>query len=133
MAAPLAVNIVDVPLQIETFDPALTTGTALTVIVCTAVLTQPAALVPVTVYDVVAVGLAVIVVPVVAERPVDGAQEKEDAALPPASGAVVGDILLIVPVTVPLSDPADESAIVLPDASSNDQAPMTPVVAAAIR
>ena len=52
----------------------VSTGSALTVIVCVPVLTQPKALVPVIVYVLVAVALQVTVAPVDALRPVAGDQ-----------------------------------------------------------
>lgn len=72
-APPDAVSVVDEPLQIG-LTPALTVmvGNAFTVTDIEAVLLQPAALVPVTVYVILLVGLAVTVAPVVAESPVAG-------------------------------------------------------------
>ena len=66
---------VDDPLQMDD-DTGVTvsTGSALTVIVCVPVLTQPKALVPVIVYVLVAVALQVTVAPVDALRPVAGDQ-----------------------------------------------------------
>jgi hypothetical protein len=74
VAAPVAVSVVALPLQIATGAPALTTGIGFTETVMVVLLVQPAAFVPVTVYIVVADGCAVTDAPVVAESPVDGAQ-----------------------------------------------------------
>jgi hypothetical protein len=71
---PVAVKPVEAPLQIATLEPPLITGIKFTVTVTAAVLLQPAALVPVTVYVIVDVGLAVTLAPVVADNPVDGDQ-----------------------------------------------------------
>lgn len=60
------------PSHIVTFDPALTVGSELTVTVTLAVLEQPVADVPVTVYVLVAEGDAVGLAQVVQESPVDG-------------------------------------------------------------
>jgi len=49
VVAPVAVRVVDEPLQIAAPAPALTTGNGFTVIVTVAVLLQPRVLVPVTV------------------------------------------------------------------------------------
>jgi len=69
---PLAVNPVDDPLQMVTFEPPLTVGSGFTLTVTVAVPLHPLA-VPVTVYVVVPDGLAVTLVPVVAERLEPGA------------------------------------------------------------
>jgi hypothetical protein len=61
-------------LHMATLEPPLITGIGLTETVTVAVLLQPAALVPVTVYVIVDVGLAVTLAPVVADNPVDGDQ-----------------------------------------------------------
>ena len=67
MVAPVAVSVDDPPGHTEAGDAAaVTTGIGFTVIVTVAVLTHPAAEVPVTVYVVVAVGVAVTEAPVVA-------------------------------------------------------------------
>ena len=58
-------------------EPPLIAGNGLTVTVTTAVLMQPAPLVPVTVYVVVPAGLAVTLAPVAADNPVDGDQAYE--------------------------------------------------------
>jgi hypothetical protein len=58
-----------------TLEPPLITGVVLTVTVTVAVLVQPAADVPVTVYVVVDAGFALTVAPVVADKPVEGDQE----------------------------------------------------------
>ena len=71
---PVAVNIVEEPLQIATPEPAPMVGMALTVTVTITVLLQPL-VVPVTVYIVVDDGLAVTLAPVVADKPVDGDHE----------------------------------------------------------
>ena len=73
MVAPPAVNVVDPPLQIlvlgETVSPS---GVTVTVTVPVA---EHDPVVPVTVYVVVVVGLAVTLAPVEADKPVDGDQE----------------------------------------------------------
>jgi hypothetical protein len=80
--APLAVSVVLLPVHIEGAEGLIvTTGKGLTVTVTVAVLVQPAALVPVTVYVVVAVGDAVTVVPVVELKPVEGVQLYVEAPL----------------------------------------------------
>ena len=71
---PPAVSVVEVPVHIATDEPPLMVGNAFTVTVFVPVLIQPLASVPVTVYIVVVVGLAVMPEPVVAVRPVDGDQ-----------------------------------------------------------
>ena len=72
MLAPEAVKVVEPPIQMATSLPPLTVGRALTVTTTWSVFTQPFASVPVSVYVVVAVGLAVIEAPVVALKPVAG-------------------------------------------------------------
>jgi hypothetical protein len=72
VAAPEAFKVVDEPLQIATLEPPLTTGNGFTVIVTVAVFTQPLEFVPVTVYVVVAVGLAVGLAQFVQVRPLPG-------------------------------------------------------------
>jgi hypothetical protein len=63
--APLAVSVAAPPGQITDGDaPTLTTGLAFTVTLTVAVAEQPLALVPVTVYDVLALGLTTILAPV---------------------------------------------------------------------
>jgi hypothetical protein len=79
VAAPVAVRVVDVPLQIDTAAPALTTGTGLTFTVIVPVPVQPREDVPVIVYVVVVVGFAVGLAQLVHERPVAGLQEYVDA------------------------------------------------------
>jgi hypothetical protein len=69
--APLAVKDVDEPEQIVC-EATVKVGVGLTVIVAVAVLVHPEADVPVTVYAVVTVGLAVTALPVVALNPVEG-------------------------------------------------------------
>jgi hypothetical protein len=69
---PLAVSVADAPLQIETPEPALIAGNGLTVTVTVALFVHPLLVMPVTVYVLVVVGLAITVAPVVAERPVAG-------------------------------------------------------------
>ena len=59
MDAPVAFNVVDEPLHIVTLLPALTVGNAFTFTVTFAVFTQPLASVPVTVYVVAVVGVAI--------------------------------------------------------------------------
>lgn len=71
--APFAVSVVEPPTQIRSLFT-VTVGVVLTVTVEVAVAVQPAAVAPVTVYIVEAVGLAVTVEPVVALRPVEGLQ-----------------------------------------------------------
>lgn len=73
MVAPLAVKTVEPPLQIEVFgDTVRASGVTVTVTVPVA-LHDP--LVPVTVYVVVALGLALTLAPVEADNPVGGDQE----------------------------------------------------------
>jgi hypothetical protein len=73
--APLAVIEVEEPLQYAAATGVtVNTGIGLTVIVCVRVPTQPAPLVPVTVYVVVDVALQVTVAPVDALKPVAGLQ-----------------------------------------------------------
>jgi hypothetical protein len=67
------------PVQIVVFGLADTVGLLLTVTVTEAVLTQPAALVPVSVYVVVIVGLATGLVQVVQDNPVAGDHTYVDA------------------------------------------------------
>ena len=75
MEAPLAVNVAVCPVQIIVeLDTELTTGNGFTVTVTCAVAVQPLLSVPVTVYVVVADGLAVTGEPVVALRFVEGVQ-----------------------------------------------------------
>jgi hypothetical protein len=69
----LALSVVLPPLQIVTFDPAVTVGGALTVTVTLALEEHPA-LVTVTVYVVVTVGLADGLETVVLLKPVEGLQ-----------------------------------------------------------
>ena len=71
----MAVSVVDEPLHIAILEPAPIEGKAFTVTVTVAVLSQPNELVPVTVYIVVVPGLAAMLEPVVADKPVDGDQE----------------------------------------------------------
>jgi hypothetical protein len=61
-------------LQIAVPLPALTTGAGLTLTVTVALLLQPERLLPVTVYTVVVIGLAVALEPVVDDKPEDGIQ-----------------------------------------------------------
>lgn len=76
MLAPLAPIVVDEPLQIaDAPTEVLMVGSGFTVMVRVAVLTQPLALVPLTVYVVVTVGEAVTFAPVVTLSPVDGDHE----------------------------------------------------------
>lgn len=65
--APVALRVVELPLQILLSGPALIVGFAFTVIVAVSVLLQPLASVPVTEYLVVAVGETGNVEPVVPE------------------------------------------------------------------
>jgi hypothetical protein len=69
---PLDVNVNVEPAQIGELLPAVGVGNAFTVTVTVPVLVQPAAVVPVTVYVIVEVGLAVTVAPVVDDKPVAG-------------------------------------------------------------
>ena len=71
MLAPLAFRFVDAPTQMEG-EFAVTVGVGFTVTVAVAVAVHPEAEAPVIVYEVVTVGLAVTVDPVVALRPVAG-------------------------------------------------------------
>ena len=74
MLAPLAVSTTLPPEQIDGADGLIsTTGLALTVTVTVVVPVQPVRAVPVTVYVVVVVGLAVTIAPVVPDKPVPGA------------------------------------------------------------
>ena len=94
---PLAVSVVEVPVHIATDAPPLMVGKALTVTVFVPVLIHPLASVPVTVYIVVVVGLAVMPEPVVAVRPVDGDQLY---VVPPPAVSVVE-----VPVHIATDEP----------------------------
>lgn len=69
--APDAVKVVEDPVHIDTSEPPLVAGRGLTLTVTTAVLLHPE-LVPVTVYVVIIVGLAVTLVPVEADSPTAG-------------------------------------------------------------
>ena len=69
---PVAVSVVDEPLQIAMLEPPLIVGNVFTVTVTLAVLLQPFELVPVTVYVLVVVGLAVTLAQVVQDKPVAG-------------------------------------------------------------
>ena len=69
---PVAVSVVDEPLQIAMLEPPLIVGNVFTVTVTLAVLLQPFELVPVTVYVLVVVGLAVTLAHVVQDKPVAG-------------------------------------------------------------
>ena len=76
MLAPLAVSVDDEPTQMEVGEAdTVTDGSGLTVMVTVAVLVHPAEEVPVTVYVVVTVGVAVTEAPVDALRLVEGDQE----------------------------------------------------------
>jgi hypothetical protein len=73
--APLAVSAVDAPVHIVADEGVmLTVGSGFTVMVTVVKFVQPAAVVPVTVYVVVAPGVAVTVAPVVWLSPVAGDQ-----------------------------------------------------------
>lgn len=72
MLPPLPVRVVELPLQIVTLEPALITGSELTLTVTAAVFTHPFALVPTTVYVVVVVGFAIRLAHVLQESPVVG-------------------------------------------------------------
>lgn len=69
---PLAVRFNVEPAHTGELLPAVGVGNEFTVTVTVAVLVQPAAVVPVTVYVIVEVGLAVTVAPVVDDKPVPG-------------------------------------------------------------
>ena len=69
---PVAVIVVLLPEQIATLAPAFIVGSALTVTVCVALFWHPFISVPVTVYVTDAMGEAVILLPVVDARPVEG-------------------------------------------------------------
>jgi hypothetical protein len=69
---PVAFNVVDANLQIETFEPALITGSGFTDTVIVPVLVQLPGFVPVIVYVLIDVGLAVTVAHVVHDNPEDG-------------------------------------------------------------
>jgi len=99
--APLAVRVTEDPKQMEgATGVTATLGRFLTVTVTEAVLVHPAALVPVTIYVVEVVGLAITVVPVVPLSPAAGAHTYVNAPLavrltdPPIH--IVGDAGLIV-------------------------------------
>ncbi len=70
--APVAAKVVDEPLHIVLLASPLTLGSGLTVTVRLAVFMQPLPSVPVTVYTVVVVGLAVGLAQLVHDNPVDG-------------------------------------------------------------
>jgi hypothetical protein len=70
---PDALSVTGIPVQVSTLGPALIASAVLTVTVTVAKFEQPLLLVPVTVYVVVTVGLAITLVPVVADKPVPGA------------------------------------------------------------
>ena len=71
---PVAANVVDEPVHILTPEPALTVGNEFTVTVTLAVFEHPLPFVPVAVYVVVTVGLAVGLAQVVQDKPADGDQ-----------------------------------------------------------
>ena len=71
MVPPVVFKVVVVPVQIATLEPALMVK-AFTVTVTLAVLLQPFEFVPVTVYVLVVVGLAVTLAQVVQDKPVAG-------------------------------------------------------------
>ena len=68
MLAPLAFNVVLLPEQIVTLEPALTVGSGFTLTVTVALFAHPIELVPVTVYTVNDVGFAFTLLPVVADK-----------------------------------------------------------------
>ena len=72
--APVAFNVVELPLHIATFVPALTTGAAFTVTVVLATPLHPA-VVPVTTYTLVTVDVVTGLAQVLQDNPVDGDQE----------------------------------------------------------
>ena len=72
--APEAVNVPEIPVQMV-IGETLITGSGLTVTITEFVFTHPAAVVPVTVYVVVAEGLAVTEAPVVPLKPAAAAHE----------------------------------------------------------
>jgi hypothetical protein len=99
VVAPVAVSVVDAPVQIATSAPAFTTGSGLTVTVTKVEPVQPTPLVPVTVYVVVVAGLAVGLAQAVHDKPVDGVHEKVFA--PEAVRAVDPPVqIAVVPATV---------------------------------
>ena len=71
---PVAVSVVEDPVQMLTLDPALIVGMLFTVTVTAEVLLQPLVL-PVTVYVVVTVDVATTDEPVFADKSVDGVHE----------------------------------------------------------
>jgi len=71
---PVADKVVDEPAQMAVAPLPVIVGNGFTVTVAFAILAQPAALVPVTVYVFVDVGFAVTLEPVVADKPGDGDQ-----------------------------------------------------------
>ena len=72
---PVAVSVVDEPLHIATLEPPPMVGRVLTVTITLALLLQPFPSVPVTVYVLVVVGLAVTLAHVVQDKPVAGDHE----------------------------------------------------------
>jgi hypothetical protein len=72
--APDAVNVVELPAHIVLLVPGFTVGLGLTVTVTMPVSIHPLALLPVTIYVVVVVGLAVGFAQLVHDKPVDGVQ-----------------------------------------------------------
>lgn len=83
-----------------TFDPAPTPGNALTDTVVVAVFMHPFTFVPVTVYVVVIVGVAITGAPVLEDRLPAGAQTYVDVEL-----ETIGAVLGICRVTVPIIEP----------------------------
>ena len=105
-SAPLAVKVLAMPAQVVIFSDAVTVGKEFTVITSRAQVLQLLTPVPVTVYVVVTVGLAVIKAPVVVLSPAAGDQVKESAplalmpALSPLQRVMLGEGLMIIPMTV---------------------------------
>jgi hypothetical protein len=98
----VAFSVVVSPTQMKRSAPAETTGNGFTVRVKTDVLVHPVTLVPVTVYVVVDMGDAKILLPVVELNPVAGDQEKTESAplavrltLPPRQMDELGPALTV--------------------------------------
>lgn len=70
--APVAVNVVELPLHIERLLPAFTIGLGFTVTVIIPVSVQPLASVPVTTYAVVLAGVAIGLAQLVHDNPAEG-------------------------------------------------------------
>ena len=122
VVAPVAVSGVELPLHIATPGPALIVGVLFTDTVISAVVLQPYPLLPVTVYVVVAVGVATTDVPVADDKLPDGDQLYELApltvivVLPPLHIATFG-LVVSAPGTgfmVTVTDPGVEQPLLVP-------------------